>query len=150
MPHQTGNFIVDKTLGPLTKLLRFTDYKRNTPFDVGIRTLDGRPVARVSRGISLFLPKVSVFDEQERRIGGFQQKLFSIGGAFRVMDADDQPICELKGKWTSWDFRFMSGQTELAHVSKNGPESARSCLPTSKTTCSRSLKKSRPIRLFAR
>ena len=34
------------------------------------------------------------------------------------MGADDQPICELKGKWTGWDFRFMSGQTELAHVSK--------------------------------
>ena len=52
------------------------------------------------------------------RIGGFKQKFFSIGGAFTVLDANDQPICQLKGKWTGWDFRFMAGDHELAHVSK--------------------------------
>lgn len=35
-----------------------------------------------------------------------------------MLDANDQSVCMLKGKWTGWDFRFMAGETELAHVTK--------------------------------
>jgi uncharacterized protein YxjI len=35
-----------------------------------------------------------------------------------VVGADDQPLCVLKGKWTSWEFTFMAGETQLAKVSK--------------------------------
>lgn len=117
----TGTVIMEcreERLGILTKILRFTDYKRMTPFDIQIRTPDGHQVVRVKRGISLFLSKVQVLDESDRVIGGFKQKLFSIGGAFTVLDASDTPVCQLKGKWTGWDFRFLTGETELAHVTK--------------------------------
>jgi uncharacterized protein YxjI len=108
----------EEKLGFFTKMLRFTDYKRYTPFDVQIRTPSGEPVVSVRRGVTLFLSKVNVFDENEKRLGGFKQKLFSIGGAFNVLGADDQPLCQLKGKWTSWEFRFLAGDNELARVSK--------------------------------
>ncbi len=117
----TGAIIMEcreDRLGPFTKILRFTDYKRMTPFDIQIRTPDGRQVVRVKRGVSIFLSKVEVMDDNDRVIGGFQQKFFSIGGAFTVMDANESPVCQLKGKWTGWDFRFMAGETELAHVTK--------------------------------
>jgi uncharacterized protein YxjI len=118
---QTGNIIMEcreERLGMITKLLRFTDYKRMTPFDIQIRTPDGNQIVRITRGISLFLSNVTVLDEQDQIIGGFKQKLFSIGGSFNVLDANDNPICLLKGKWSGWDFRFMAGETELAHVTK--------------------------------
>ena len=105
-------------LGLFAKMFRFTDYKRMTPFHVEIRTPDGESVLSVRRGISIFLSKVQVYDENELLVGGFRQKLFSIGGAFNVMGADDQVLCTLKGKWTGWDFRFMTGDRELGHVSK--------------------------------
>ena len=35
-----------------------------------------------------------------------------------VNDAQDNLVCELKGKWTSWDFKFVKGGTEYAHISK--------------------------------
>jgi uncharacterized protein YxjI len=108
----------EERLGFFTKMLRFTDYKRNTPFEVIIRTPDGQPVVCVKRGITIFLSRVDVLDENGQRVGGFQQKLFSIGGAFTVLGANDQPLCELKGKWTAWDFQFMAGQNELARVTK--------------------------------
>ncbi len=108
----------EEKLGFITKMLRFSDYKRMTPFNVEIKTPDGQQVVRVSRGVSLFLSKVDVFDENDQRIGGFKQKLFSIGGAFSVLDNNDQPLCDLKGKWTSWDFRFMHGEQQLARVTK--------------------------------
>jgi len=49
--------------------------------------------------------------------GGFKQKFFSVGGAFNVLDQNDQPGCHLKGKWTGWNFRFMRDDVELAQVS---------------------------------
>ena len=35
----------EEKLGAFTKILRFTDYKRMTPFDVEIKTPQGEPVA---------------------------------------------------------------------------------------------------------
>jgi len=105
-------------LGLLTRLLRFTKYKRMTPFDICVRTPEGRQVLRVTRGVSLFLSSVDVLDERDQRIGGFKQKFFSVGGAFDVLDASDQIVCSLKGSWTGWDFRFTAGSTEYAHVTK--------------------------------
>ncbi len=117
----SGHIILEcrePSLGILTKLLRFTDYKRMTPFDVQIKTPDGQPIVRIKRGISIFLSKVVVSDQDDNIIGGFKQKLFSIGGKFDVLDKNDKTIFKLEGKWTGWDFRFKNGETEYAHVSK--------------------------------
>jgi len=108
----------EEHLGLFTRLLRFSDFKRMTPFDISIKTPDGKLVLRVKRGISILLSKVEVLDENLQTIGHFQQKLFSIGGAFSVMDAQNRPRCYLKGTWTGWNFKFLSGDRELAHVSK--------------------------------
>lgn len=118
---QTGEQILEcreDDLGWITKLLRFSDYKRMTPFDVRVRTPAGEPVVRISRGVSLFLSDVTVRNASDRPIGGFKQKFFSVGGAFDVRDATDQVLCSLEGRWTGWDFRFMAGERELGHVSK--------------------------------
>jgi uncharacterized protein YxjI len=118
---ETGRIILhcrEPRLGGFTKLLRFTDYKRLTPFDVRISTPDGRQLVRVTRGVAFLRSQVSVLDENNRSIGTFRQRLLSIGGAFEVLDTDDRVLCELKGKWTGWDFRFTAGDRELAHVTK--------------------------------
>ena len=118
---ETGEEIIhcrEERLGVITKILRFTDWKTLTPFHVELRTPRGEPILSVQRGVSLFLSKVDELDEQDERIGGFKQKLFSVGGAFRVLGADDRELCTLQGSWTGWNFKFMSGNTELAHVSK--------------------------------
>ncbi len=108
----------EEKLGFITKMLRFTDYKRMTPFEVEIKTASGEKVLTVKRGISIFLSKVQVIDENDNLVGIFKQKLFSIGGKFDVLDANENFLCTLKGKWTSWDFKFMKDDMEFAHVSK--------------------------------
>ncbi len=105
-------------LGFFTKIVRFTEYKRYTPFDVRITTPDGQPLIQVTRGVTFIRSQVDVLDETGARIGGFKQRLLSIGGAFEVLDDSDQVICNLKGKWTGWDFRFLAQEVELAHVTK--------------------------------
>jgi len=118
---ETGSVLMhcrEPSLGFLTKMLRFTDFKRSTPFDVRITTPGGEPIVRVTRGVTFLRSRVKVFDEHDQHIGRFRQKLLSIGGKFDVLDADEQELCTLKGKWTSWEFRFMSGDEELARVTK--------------------------------
>jgi uncharacterized protein YxjI len=118
---QTGQLLLEcrePSLGFVTKMFRFSDYKRMTPFDIEVKDPGGEQVLRVTRGVSFFLSKVNVFDEEDERVGGFKQKFFSIGGAFNVLSASDEPLCTLKGKWTSWEFRFEHEGEELAKVSR--------------------------------
>ena len=106
-------------LGFFTKLLRFTEYKRYTPFHIEIRTPAGERVVEVERGWTFLRSHVSVTDATGQNLGGFRQKLLSIGGAFEVLDPEERVVCMLQGKWTSWEFSFKTtaGQ-ELAHVTK--------------------------------
>lgn len=108
----------EEQLGFFTKLLRFSDYKRMTPFHIEVKTPSGEQVLEIKRGISIFLSTVEVLDEKGILIGRFKQKFFSIGGKFDVLDPQDNVICTLKGKWTSWDFKFLRDSIELASVSK--------------------------------
>jgi len=108
----------EPNLGFFTKMFRFSDYKRMTPFEVEVKSASGEKIITVKRGFALILSTVEVLDENDVLIGKFKQKFFSIGGRFDVLDANENVVCNLKGKWTSWDFRFMNGDIELAHVSK--------------------------------
>ncbi|MFZ6013110.1 MAG: phospholipid scramblase-related protein [Bacteroidota bacterium] len=119
---QTKELILEcreDNLGFFTKMLRFTDYKRMTPFEIEIRTPRGEKLITVKRGVSFFLSTVEVLDSNDMVVGRFKQKFFSIGGKFEVLDASDRSLCMLKGKWTSWDFKFISNDNkEFATVSK--------------------------------
>lgn len=108
----------EPVLGGFTKLLRFSDYKRMTPFDVRVTTPSGEPVVSITRGVSIFLSKVLVHDHNGKSLGSFQQKMFSIGGKFELLDELGMPLCMLSGNWTGWNFRFVRGDQQLAHVTK--------------------------------
>lgn len=106
-------------LGFFTKLLRFTDFKRMTPFEIDINTPNGERILTVKRGVTWFVSNVEVLDEKNQVIGKFKQKFFSIGGKFEVLDANERSLCWLNGKWTSWDFKFISNDgKEFATVTK--------------------------------
>ncbi|MDB5274263.1 MAG: Scramblase family protein [Chitinophagaceae bacterium] len=108
----------EPNLGLFTKIFRFTDYKRMTPFDIEVKTASGEKILSVRRGVSIFVSTVEVFDEKDNRVGIFKQHFFSIGGKFNVLDDNENIICTLQGKWTSWDFKFMKDTMEYAHVTK--------------------------------
>ncbi|AWG26904.1 phospholipid scramblase-related protein [Flavobacterium kingsejongi] len=108
----------EDSLGFFTKMFRFTDYKRMTPFHIEIKNKAGEKIISVKRGITFFKSDVEILDERDRPIGLFKQQLFSIGSKFNIFDTQSRKICTLQGKWTGWDFKFMKENTELAHVSK--------------------------------
>ena len=108
----------EDNLGFFTKLLRFTQLKRMTPFHIEIKSHSGEKILTVKRGISIFLSDIQVFDENDQLVGSFKQKFFSIGGKFDIFDQNENMLCSLKGKWTSWSFDFIKDQTIFAKVNK--------------------------------
>jgi len=115
----------EENLSFLTKLFRFSDLKRTTPFNLEIRTPMGEVLFRVQRGISFFISTVEVFDGRNELLGRFQQKFWSIGGRFDLFDAHNNPVCTLQGNWSSWEFSFHKDGNELASVSKKWAGMAR-------------------------
>lgn len=108
----------EEKLGFFTRILRFTDYKRMTPFNIVVSSTSGEKVLTVKRGVSLLRSKVEVLDEHDNVVGKLKQQLFSLGGKFSVLDADENFLFSLKGKWTSWDFKFVKDDMEFARVTK--------------------------------
>ena len=108
----------EPNLGFFTKIFRFTDYKRMTPFNVIISTPEGKPIISVKRGFTIFRSDVEVFDENEKLIGFFKQQFLSFGGKFQILDANKNYLCTLQGTWTGWNFKFIKDQQEMASVSK--------------------------------
>ena len=119
-PENNKNILIcrEPHLGVFTKIFRFTDYKRMTPFNVIITTPEGKPVVSVKRGFTIFRSDVAVFDENNVLIGTFKQKFLSFGGKFQIFDTNEKHLCTLQGKWTGWDFKFSKDDKEMAHVSK--------------------------------
>lgn len=108
----------EENLGFFTKIFRFTDYKRMTPFDIEVKTTSGERILSVRRGFSIFRSTVKVFDEKDNCIGIFKQQFALIGSKFNVLDNEEHIICTLQGKWTSWDFKFTKDKVEYAQVTK--------------------------------
>jgi len=141
----------EENLGIFTKLLRFSKYKRMTPFDIQIKAADGSPILSVKRGVSIFVSTVEVFDSNNNLAGKFKQKFFSLGGKFNVLDANENVLCTLKGNWTSWDFKFASDTVEYATVNKKWAGLGKEMFTTADNyvlTINDSTPKDNPLRLL--
>jgi hypothetical protein len=109
----------EETVGRLSKVLRFCNYWSLTPFDVQIRTPDGRSLLRIVRGVPVFASRVHVYDGNNDLVGGFAQKLISFSGSLDVQDAQGETVCHLRGGLTRKVFRFVAlDGVELARVSR--------------------------------
>jgi len=104
----------------LLKLLRLLINKRLLPTRVEVRERDDTPVLMtLRRGASILSARVRVLDAMGTEIGLFKSKLFSLGGGFHVLDAEQQQIADVKGDWKGWNFRFLAPDGgELGRVTK--------------------------------
>jgi len=108
----------EENLGFFTKMFRFSDYKRMTPFDIEISTPNGEKLLTVKRGVSFFRSLVEVYDSNGINIGTFRQRMLSLGGKFDLLDINGNVMCTLRGDWKGWEFTFVKDDIELASVSK--------------------------------
>ncbi|MEM7039772.1 MAG: phospholipid scramblase-related protein [Bacteroidota bacterium] len=102
----------------MAKFLRWTDFKRITPFHIEIQTPKGEKVLSVRRGWTFWRSRVEVFDHRDQLVGTFRQRLLSLGGKFEVLSPTGELLCMLKGKWTGWNFQFIRDTQVFAEVTK--------------------------------
>jgi uncharacterized protein YxjI len=106
----------------LVKFLRLLINKSLMPTTVAVYEMPD-PASRkllfsIRRGAAFFRPKVAITDAEGISLGYLQSKAFSLGGAFTVFAADGKEIAQVKGDWKGWNFRFLSGETELGIITK--------------------------------
>jgi uncharacterized protein YxjI len=112
--------IAQEKIGTLSKLLRLVVNKRLLPTNVEVRETEAGPaILSIKRGFTFLRSKVRVLNKTGQEIGRFKSKLFSFGGGFHVLDAQEKPFAEIKGDWKGWNFRFLSADgTEIGKVTK--------------------------------
>lgn len=118
---ETGKKVLEcrePSLGFFTKLLRFTDYKRMTPFEIVLLTPEGKPLLIVKRGISIIHSKVGVYTPDYKLIGILNQKLLSIGGRFEFLSPSEKVLGVLQGNLISWKFKISKNDKEIAQITK--------------------------------
>lgn len=111
----------EKNLNPVYKIVRLflTDFKALTPFEIDIRGLDGKRIIKVKKGLSLILSKIEVFDENDKLIGLFKQKLFpNFYPKFEMFDEKENLVSMLKGNLIGWNFEFLKDENTIATVTK--------------------------------
>ena len=108
----------EKNLNAFYKIVRlFRNYKRMTPFEIEIKELEDKKILKVKKGFSFFLSKIQVFDENDNLVGIFKQRL-SFNTNFDMLDKREKLVCNLKGNFIGWNFKFLRGDTEVGLVTK--------------------------------
>ncbi len=107
---------------PWVHVLRFLVNKQTLPTNVDVHEGDdpsSPPLFSIQRGFTLFRSRVNVISGDGRLLGWFKSKAFSLGGAFRVFDAEDKEVALIKGDWKGWDFKFLDrDNNEIGVVTK--------------------------------
>jgi len=112
--------IAQEVPGPIVGILRWFISKKLMPTKAEIREHpSGSLLFTIKKPVSFFRSTVEVYDAQGSKIGFFKSKILSIGGGFYVYDKDGNQFAEVKGKWTGWEFRFLTPEGhEMGKVSK--------------------------------
>src|SRR5260221_12947598 len=98
-----------EVIGTLASLMRLVIGKKVMSTTVEVREHpEGALVFVIKKPVALFRSIVEVYDSQGEKLGYFKSKILSIGGGFWVYDKNDQQFAEVKGKWTGWEFQFLT------------------------------------------
>ncbi|MBN2714186.1 MAG: oxidoreductase [Planctomycetes bacterium] len=114
--------IAKENPGGLMTVLRLAVNKQMLPTRVDIyegAVAEGRPAFSIKRGFTLLRSKIDILSPEGEVLGWFKSKMFSLGGAFRVFDAQGNEVALVQGNWKGWDFKFLDGSgNELGCVTK--------------------------------
>lgn len=97
--------------GGLITTLRLVIGKRLLPTKVVVysgASPAGEPLFSIHRGMALFRSKVSIRGADDSELGWLQSKFLSLGGAFKIFQADGQEVGSVKGDWKGWNFTITS------------------------------------------
>jgi len=114
--------VARESVNPWLKVLRLLISPRLFPTLLEVRERDDGPVIlSIRRGVTLLRSNVTVRNRVGEQLGRFKSKVFSLGGGFHVLDAQGNPVANVKGDWKGRDFRILAvdgSGSELGRVTK--------------------------------
>jgi uncharacterized protein YxjI len=99
--------------GQLVAFLRWFISKKLMSTKVYVTSTETDEVVfTIRKPVSFWRERVEVYDANEKCVGYFKSKIFSLGGGFWVYDDKDVQFAEVKGDWVGWNFRFLGPEKE--------------------------------------
>lgn len=74
------------------------------PFELNILNADGKRIAQLKRGVTLFMSRVRIYNENGASIGSFKQRLTLMKPKFTLYDNLGNEVATIKGDWKAWNF----------------------------------------------
>ena len=102
--------IAREEISNLIKMLRLLIGKQLLPTTLSVYegtdyTEKSKILFSIHRPFSFLRSKVKILDAKGTQLGLLKSKLFSIGGAFTVLDNSENEIASVKGDWKGWNFQ---------------------------------------------
>lgn len=82
------------------------------PFELNILNADGRRIAQLKRGLTLFMSSVHIYDENGHSIGSFKQKFTLMKPKFTLVNNLGQVMATIKGDWKAWNFTILDSNEQ--------------------------------------
>lgn len=118
---ETGTLLgmVKDEPAPWAKWLRLLVEKTYLPTMLNVYQ-DGcpRPILRVRKHAGFLRTRLEIQDDQGRRLAQLRNKVFSLGGAFRIFEPSGREIGQLKGDWKGWDYSATIQERSIGIVTK--------------------------------
>lgn len=108
----------EPNLSLFTKMLRFSEYKKFTPFDFHISNMGGQTLIQVKKGWTFLRVTVDIVDSEGNLVGYLQRPIFSLRPKLTVLDENKNKVGEFSGSFIGWEFKFNYQGEEQASVSK--------------------------------
>lgn len=101
------------------KILRLLVSKPMLPFLLEIRDDINELQATISRGWTFFMSKITIADEDGKKIGMVTQKFKFLKPTFIISDKNDRLIATISGDWKAWSFIIKDTQDkEIGKITK--------------------------------
>ena len=97
-------------------LLGFFMSNSMLPFELRLLTDDGRNIACLKRGMTFFMSRVRIFDENNDFIGSFQQKFTLMKSKFTLSDNLGHLMATIQGDWKAWIFTITDANGQQIGV----------------------------------
>jgi uncharacterized protein YxjI len=101
------------------KILRLLLNKAMLPFTLDIVDTNGMTLAKIQRGWTFFMSKISIVDDKGNTVGFIKQKFKLFKPTFEIQSEKNEPIGKITGDWKAWDFKiFDDKEIQIGTVSK--------------------------------
>lgn len=101
------------------KVLRLFLNKAMLPFTLDIVDTNGTVLAKIERGWTFFMSKISIIDDNGNTIGHIKQKFKLFKPTFEIQSENNEVIGKITGDWKAWDFKiFDDKEIQIGTVNK--------------------------------